>query len=59
MKTTVKKLPNCLSEITIEDTAAEYEKCRSNAIANLAKHVQIKGFRKGAPIPEAMVIKEV
>lgn len=59
MKTTLKKLPNCLCEVTIEDSASEYEKSRATAIAELAKHVQIKGFRKGAPIPEALVVKEV
>lgn len=59
MKTTLKKLPKCLYEVTIEDSATEYEKCRKKAIADLSKRVQIKGFRKGAEIPEAMIVKEV
>lgn len=59
MKTTLKKLPKCLYEVTIEDSATEYEKCRKKAITDLSKRVQIKGFRKGAEIPEAMIVKEV
>ncbi len=59
MKTTLKKLPKCLYEITLEDSAAEYEKCRKVAIAKISKEINIKGFRKGAPIPETLVVKEV
>lgn len=59
MKTTLNKLPKCIYEVTIEDSAAEYEKCRKVAMAKISKEVQIKGFRKGAAIPEALVIKEV
>lgn len=58
MKTTLKKLPNCIVEVTLEDSASEYEKCRKLAIAKISKEIQIKGFRKGAPIPEALVLKE-
>jgi trigger factor len=59
MKTTVKKLPLCVYEITIEDSAAEYEKARKAALESLSKRVQVKGFRKGAPVPEALLLKEV
>jgi trigger factor len=59
MKTTLKKLPKCLYEVTVEDAASEYEKCRKDTIAKISKSVSIKGFRKGVAIPEALVIKEV
>jgi trigger factor len=58
MKTTLKKLPNCIYEVTLEDTPKEYESCRKLAIAKISKEIQVKGFRKWATIPEAIVIKE-
>ncbi len=59
MKTTQKKLPGSIIEVTIEDTPKAYEHARKAAIENFGKKVQIKGFRKGANIPEALIVKEV
>lgn len=59
MKTTQKKLANNIIEITIEDTPKAYEQARKAAIENYGKRVQVKGFRKGANIPEALIVKEV
>jgi FKBP-type peptidyl-prolyl cis-trans isomerase (trigger factor) len=59
MKTTVKNLPKCMVQITIEDSAAEYEKARTKALADLSTRVEVKGFRKGAKVPAALVLKEI
>ncbi len=58
MKVEVKKIPGSKVSLTITDNAKEFDKARASVIANLGKNAEIKGFRKGAQIPEAIVIKE-
>lgn len=59
MKITSKHLPKCIVEITVEDSASAYEKARAKALASLSTRVSVKGFRAGAKVPEALVLKEV
>ncbi len=59
MKITLKHLPKCIAEVTLEDKASEYEKARAKALADLSTKVAVKGFRPGAKVPEALVLKEV
>jgi trigger factor len=59
MKTTVKNLPKCIVQITVSDSATEYEKARTKALADLSTRVEVKGFRKGAKVPAALVLKEI
>lgn len=58
MKVEVKKISGSKVSITVTDGPKELEKARASVIAGLAKNTQIKGFRKGAAIPEAIIVKE-
>lgn len=58
MKTEIKKLPKSIVELTIEETAENVLKHRKKVIQNIVKNAQIKWFRKGANIPEAVIVKE-
>ena len=56
MKTTVKKIDNYESEITVEYEAAELEKAKNRACKQLAAHANIPGFRKGK-VPPAQILE--
>ena len=58
MKISVQKIPGSRVQITVTDSVKAYEKAREEVIATLAKTTQVKGFRKGAGVPEAIVVKE-
>lgn len=58
MKVEVKKIPGSKVELTITDNTKELDKARAHVIATLGKNADIKGFRKGANIPEAIILKE-
>lgn len=58
MKSSIKKLPQSIVELTIEETAENIAKHRKKALATLRKNADIKGFRKGTEIPEAILIKQ-
>lgn len=58
MKADIKQLPKSIIEITLEETAENVAKFRSKVIANASKNANIKGFRKGAKIPEDVIVKE-
>ncbi|MDA7494767.1 trigger factor [Candidatus Gracilibacteria bacterium] len=51
-------LENSVVELIIEDSAENVAKSRKAALAHLEKNAEIKGFRKGAKIPEAMLIRQ-
>lgn len=57
MKTEMKKLENSIVELTIEETAENLLKFRKKVIENIRKNADIKGFRKGANIPEEIIVK--
>ena len=58
MKIEKKLLENSIVELIIEDTAENVAKSRKAALAYLAKNAEIKGFRKGSKIPEAMLVRQ-
>ena len=53
----MKKLENSIVELTIEETAENLLKFRKKVIENIRKNADIKGFRKGANIPEEIIVK--
>ena len=57
MKTEIKKLENSIVELTIEETAENLLKFRKKVIENIRQNADIKGFRKGAHIPEEVIVK--
>ncbi len=57
MKVEHKKLKNSIIELVIEEEASKIAKFRNKAIASLRERADIKGFRKGAEIPEEVLIK--
>ena len=57
MKIERKNLPNSTISLTIEETAEKIAKHRAWVIKYLTKNADIKGFRKGSAIPEAVVVK--
>ncbi len=57
MKVEQKKLKNSIVELTIEEDAKKVAKFRNKAIENLRTNANIKGFRKGADIPEEVLVK--
>jgi len=59
MKVEKNMLPKSIVELTIEESAANVAKFRSKVIEEAGKHVNIKGFRKGAKIPENIIIQQV
>lgn len=59
MKVDVKKLPKSLVELTIEETAEKVASYREKVLKDAAKNVQVKGFRKGATIPQDVLVKHI
>lgn len=59
MKVDTKQLPNSRVELVIEQSAENVAKFRKQVIADAKKHVDIKGFRKGANIPEDIIVKHI
>jgi trigger factor len=57
MKTEIKKLENSIVALTIEESAENLLKFRKKVIENIRQNADIKGFRKGAHIPEEIIIK--
>lgn len=57
MKTELKKLKNSMVAITIEESTENLLKYRKKVIENIRKNADIKGFRKGANIPEEIIVK--
>ncbi len=58
MKTEIKKLDHSIVAITIEETPENLVKFRKKVIENIRKNADIKGFRKGANIPEEIIVKQ-
>jgi trigger factor len=58
MKIEKKLLDKSIVELIIEDDAKNVAKSRKAAIAYLEKNAEIKGFRKGAKIPEALIVRQ-
>lgn len=58
MKVTRKNLAKSVVELTIEESAEAVAKYRKKAIAYLAEHAEVKGFRKGTKIPESVLLKQ-
>lgn len=59
MKVEKKLLPKSLVEFIVEESAENVAKFRGQVIKDAGKHVEIKGFRKGAKIPEDIIVKQV
>lgn len=59
MKVEKKILPKSMIELIIEESAENVAKFRGNVIKEAAKHVDIKWFRKGAQIPDDIVVRQV
>jgi len=58
MKVEKKMLPKSIVELTIEESAENVAKFRSKVIASASKNADIKGFRKGAKIPEDVIVRQ-
>lgn len=58
MKVERKDLPKSIVELTIEESVEAVAKYRTKAIAYLAEHAEVKGFRKGTKIPESVIVKQ-
>lgn len=58
MKIEKKILENSIVELIVEESAANIAKYRKDAIAHIEKTAEIQGFRKGAKIPEATLIRK-
>lgn len=57
MKIERKNLANATISLTIEETAENIAKHRVWVLKELRKNADIKGFRKGANIPDAVIVK--
>ena len=57
MKVEKNILPKSIVEFIVEASTTEVAKHRKKAIAHLKQHADIKGFRKGADIPENILVK--
>lgn len=51
-------LPKSIVELIIEESAANVAKFRKTVIASASKNADIKGFRKGATIPEDVIVRQ-
>lgn len=51
-------LPKSIVELIIEESAANVAKFRKEVIASASKNADIKGFRKGTPIPEEVIVRQ-
>ena len=58
MQTSLTKTNAHTVEITIKDSAKEFEKARASALAYLKQHANLKGFRKGGSIPDDIIVKQ-
>lgn len=58
MKVEKKMLPKSVVELTIEESAENVAKFRKEVLKSAAKNADIKGFRKGATIPEDVIIRQ-
>ena len=58
MKITRKDLEKSIVELIVEETTENVAKQRVNAIAYLQKNAEVKGFRKGAKIPEDIIVRQ-
>jgi len=59
MKIERNNLEGSVVELIVEADAKEVAKFRKNALKYLGDNTEIKGFRKGASIPESVLIKQV
>ena len=57
MKITRKDLDNSIVELVIETDTKNVAKSRKKVLNHLKDKAEIKGFRKGANIPEAIIVK--
>lgn len=57
MKVEKNMLPKSIVEFIVEASTTEVAKHRKKAIAHLKEHADIKGFRKGADVPEDILVK--
>jgi len=58
MKIEKNLLPKSIVELIIEEDTKNVAKHRQKAIAHIEKNADIKGFRKGAKIPENIIIRQ-
>jgi len=58
MKTSIKKLPDSKIEILIEIPADDFDRYYKQAVLDLGKNVEIKGFRRGR-VPSDILEKEI
>jgi FKBP-type peptidyl-prolyl cis-trans isomerase (trigger factor) len=58
MKVTRKDLEKSIVELTIEAPVKTIATYRKKAIAYLAENAEVKGFRKGAKIPENVLVQQ-
>lgn len=58
MKSELKKLENSIVSITVEEDIKVVNNHRKAVIKDLQKNADIKGFRKGTNIPEAILVKQ-
>ena len=58
MKTSIKKLPKSQAEILFEISAEEFKGFIEKTISDLAKDLEIEGFRKGQA-PKEIIIKKI
>ena len=58
MKVEKKNLENSKVELIIEESAENVAKHRKTVLAEASKHADIKWFRKGAKIPEDVIIRQ-
>ncbi|MDD2870555.1 MAG: trigger factor [Candidatus Gracilibacteria bacterium] len=58
MKIEKNLLPNSVVELIVEEETQNVAKYRSLALKHLEKNADIKGFRKGAKIPEGVLVRK-
>jgi len=51
-------LPKSIVELIIEESAENVAKFRKEVLKSAAKNADIKGFRKGATIPEDVIVRQ-
>jgi trigger factor len=59
MQSTITRVSGHTVQILIKESGAELERAKKRTIEEARQHVQIKGFRKGASIPDEVILKEV
>lgn len=58
MKIERKNLENSIVELIVEETTENIAKYRKEVLKDIEKNAEIKGFRKWAKIPEAVILRE-